>query len=66
MDWTTFFIGIGLLLIALLLYLWNKGSQAVSEEKDRGGMVLSAIIQYWFAIIACTLFGIILLLKSLF
>jgi hypothetical protein len=64
MNWKYLFIGIGLLIVAYLIYRGVKGGPA-SERNNWDGPIPSLYVQGWGAIILCVLTGIVLILKSL-
>lgn len=66
MDWKLFFIGVGFLTVAYLMYRGIKGEKPASEKTNGKGPVITVYIQYWGAIIMCAIGGIVFIIESFF
>ncbi|MBD1366340.1 hypothetical protein IDJ77_21180 [Mucilaginibacter sp. ZT4R22] len=64
MDWQYFFLGVGFLVAAYLIYRMNKGGPS-SEKNGWMGPALPLYVQGWGVIIMCVMVGIAFILKSL-
>jgi len=65
MDFKHFFIGVGFLLAAYLIYRNVKNEKPSSEKTNWEGPTLSTYIGLWGSIIICTVVGVGFILKSL-
>ena len=65
MDFELFFIGLGFLTAAYLLYLFVKNEKPSSEKTNWEGPKLSTYIGLWGSVIICTIVGIVFIFKSL-
>lgn len=65
MNWKYFFIGVGFLLVAYLIYRGIKGGPA-SEHTNWNGPILPLYVHGWGTMIICIIIGIAFILKSLF
>jgi hypothetical protein len=63
MDWKLFFIGMGFLTVAYLMYKWIKGKRPISQTNFKGP-VPSVYFQYWAAVIMCAIGGIIFIIEA--
>jgi hypothetical protein len=64
MNWKYFFIGIGFLVTAYLIYQGIKKGPA-SEKTNGNGPILPLYIQGWGSIFVCAICGVTFIIKSL-
>lgn len=65
MDFKLFFIGVGFLVAAYLIYRNVKDEKPSSEQTNWEGPTLSTYIGLWSSVIMCTIVGIGFIFKSL-
>ncbi|PYF74343.1 hypothetical protein [Pedobacter nutrimenti] len=65
MDFELFFMGLGLIFIGFLMYLYIRGQRPSSEKTGWEGPTITAYVQFWGGLILCIFLGIVFILKSL-